>query len=126
MQDSLSNKKIGNQVEKEFAQFMYQQGWWIHILAYNQNGQPFDAVMTRGNITWFLDVKNETDDYFPLSRIEPNQRDAFEMLLSKKTDTCGLAIKMPDGNFYLLPYKKIKQLEFIGVSKVNKNYMLKM
>lgn len=121
----MNNKQIGNQTEKQFAQYMYQQGWWVHLLSYNQNGQPFDAVMTRGNVTWFLDIKNLEDTYFPLSRIEPNQRTAFDMLLDKGTDTCGLAVHI-ENEFYLLPYKKIKQLEFLGLQKINKNQMVKM
>lgn len=120
-----SNKKIGNDTEKEFAQFMYQRGWWVHILAYNQNGQPFDVIMSKDDTTWFLDVKNvESGEDFDLDRIEPNQHTAFQMLISKGTKRCGLAVRFSDGNFYLITYETIMKLRH-NLTQINRNSMIR-
>jgi hypothetical protein len=121
-----SNKQIGNETEKLFAQYMYQQGWWVHILAYNQNGQPFDVVMSKDNVTWFLDVKNvESGELFDLDRIEPNQHTAFQMLISKGTYKCGLAVRFSDGGFYLITYDNITKLRH-NLTHINRNSMIRL
>jgi Holliday junction resolvase-like predicted endonuclease len=121
-----TNKQIGNETEKLFAQYMYQQGWWVHILAYNQNGQPFDVVMSKDNITWFLDVKNvESGELFDLERIEPNQHTAFQMLLSKGNGRCGLAVRFSDGNFYLITYDNLTKLRH-NLTHINRNSMIRL
>jgi hypothetical protein len=120
-------KEIGNRREKEFANRMFNAGWWVHILANNTNGQPFDIVMTKNNITWFLDVKNvATGDVFTLDRIEENQINAFDMLVRRGTTNCGLAIVFDDNVFYLLEYKMMKDLLENRLSTVTKSSLKKI
>jgi hypothetical protein len=100
-------KKIGNQVEKEFATLMYAKGWWVHLLNDKVNGQPLDAIMAKDEVVWFLDIKNVSDkDYFLHSRIEPNQHTTMKMLLNRGMKNVGFAIKFDDG-WFLLYYKDI-------------------
>ena len=74
-------KKIGNQKEKDFANLMFDKGWWVHILNDKVNGQPFDIIMAKNNVVWFLDVKNVSGkSYFLHNRIEPNQKSAMKKL----------------------------------------------
>ena len=102
-----NQKKIGNQTEKEFAKMMYDKGWWVHLLNDKVNGQPFDCIMTRDNKTYFLDIKHVKDkNYFLHSRIEPNQHNAFKMLIKRKTTNCGFAIKFNDG-WYFVRYQSL-------------------
>ena len=120
----MNNKTIGNAVEKEFARAMFVRGWWVHILAYNANGQPFDVIMSRNNISWFLDVKNvESGDSFRLDRVEENQMTSFRLLTAMGTTNCGLAIKFDDKKFYLLEYRTIVKLKEAGVPSVSKYSM---
>ena len=100
-------KKIGNKVEKEFATLMFEKGWWVYLLSDKINGQPFDAIMAKDEVVWFLDIKNVQDkDYFLHSRIEPNQFTSMKMLINRGMSNVGFIIKFNDG-WYLLPYKKI-------------------
>lgn len=103
-----SQKKIGNDTEKEFAIHMYRNGWWIHIFADKVNGQPFDIVMSKNNTVWFLDVKHVKDkDYLLHSRIEQNQINAFTMLMKRGTNQCGFVVKFNDG-WYLLRFQDVE------------------
>jgi len=98
----ISNKKAGNKAEKDFARFMYNKGWWVHIVADKVVGQPFDVIMSKNNKIWLLDVKNVQDkDYFLHSRIEENQHNAFKMLIKRGTNNCGFAVQFNDGWYYM-------------------------
>jgi hypothetical protein len=124
-----TQKKLGNSTEKEFASLMYSLGWWVHIFADKVNGQPFDIVMSRNNMVWFLDAKHVQDkDYFLHSRIEDNQHNAFKMLINRGTTQCGFVCKFSDG-WRLLKYQDIdhtkskthkddmRQLKFKGIDE---------
>jgi len=97
-----SRKKIGNNTEKEFANLMYEKGWWVHIFADKVNGQPFDVVMSKENKVWFFDVKHIKDlEYLLHSRIEENQHNAFKMLVKRGTTNCGFACKFGERWYYI-------------------------
>lgn len=104
-----SNKKIGNDTEKEFARLMYDKGYVVIIIPDKIAGQPCDIVMSKNNVAHFIDVKHVQDkDYFLHSRIEQNQHNTFKLLLSRGTTNCGFAIKFSnDCNWYYLPYSSI-------------------
>lgn len=90
-------KKIGNDVEREFIDLMYQKGWWVHLFASKVNGQPFDIVMAKNGKVWFLDVKSvQGKNYLLHSRIEENQKNAMTMLYNRHIDNVGFVIKFDD------------------------------
>ena len=122
----ISNKALGNNTEKEFAQYMYAKGWWVHIFSYNTSGQPCDIVMSRDNMVWFLDVKNVEGDTFDFGRIEPNQMTAFQLLISRGTYNVGFAIKFQSHGWYLLDFKKMEQLRAVGSYSVNYFSLIKI
>jgi hypothetical protein len=100
-------KKIGNQTEKDFANLMFNKGWWVHILNDKVNGQPFDIIMAKNSAVWFLDVKNVSGkNYFLHNRIEPNQKSSMKMLMKRGISNVGFVICF-DGEWYLLKYSKI-------------------
>ena len=83
-------KKIGNQTEKDFANLMFNKGWWVHILNDKVNGQPFDIIMAKNSAVWFLDVKNVSGkNYFLHNRIEPNQKIINENVDETRHLKCG-------------------------------------
>jgi Holliday junction resolvase len=120
-----SNKELGNRVEKEFAQYMYAKGWWVHIFSYNSNGQPCDIVMSKDNLVWFLDVKSVQTEEFDFSRIEPNQMTAFELLVSRGTINAGFACKFNDG-WYLLDFSRMKKFKMAGLNSLSRHSMIKI
>lgn len=121
-----SNKALGNDTEKQFAQYMYAKGWWVHIFSYNTSGQPCDIVMSRDNMVWFLDVKNVEGDRFDFTRVEPNQMTAFELLISRGTSNVGFAIKFKDHGWFLLDFKKMLLLKDLGVKDVYYHGLIKI
>lgn len=117
-----NNKKLGNTVEKEFAQKMHKAGWWVHLLADKIHGQPLDCIMTNHGVTWFIDIKNvKSGETFDLSRIENNQMNSMIMLWNTGIRTVGFAIKFDDG-WYILVLNKINFNE----KQINKQVMRKI
>lgn len=74
----MSNKSNGNCFEREMAKMLSDKGCWVHIIRDNENGQPFDLIAVRRSTTTAIDCKLCLSDSFKLSRIEDNQRLAFE------------------------------------------------
>lgn len=76
-------KQIGNNFEKEFAQWLSKEkGMFVYNLPNKTNGQPFDILAAKNNIFFAFECKNCSKDYFPLSRVEDNQMQALIKLSS--------------------------------------------
>jgi Holliday junction resolvase len=101
------NKKIGNFYEEEFKKYMASKGYWVHLLANNKYGQPFDVIAVKDNKAWFIDVKHCASNRFVTSRIEANQQSAFEFALECGNRNCGFAIYFEViKEWKFLPYMK--------------------
>lgn len=94
----MNNKRLGNSFEKEYAEKLSQNGWWVTFLTPKQNvgSQPADLIAVKNNKVMLIDCKTCSSHLFPISRIEENQRQAF-----KRFSKCGntnfiLAIKYQD------------------------------
>lgn len=94
----MNNKRLGNEFEKEYAEKLSDEGWWVTFLTPKQNvgSQPADLIAVKNNEAMLIDCKTCGSHLFPLSRIEENQRQAF-----KRFSKCGntkfiLAIKFQD------------------------------
>ena len=75
----MSNKCNGNNFEKSFARVLGSRpGSWVHIITDNANGQPFDIIAVTKTVACAYDCKLCKGDVFALSRVEVNQRLAFE------------------------------------------------
>jgi len=68
-----SNKKMGNDFEREFCKMLSHFGFWVHNMAQNQAGQPADVIAVRNHRAYLIDCKVCTGRGFTLSRIEDNQ-----------------------------------------------------
>ena len=66
----MSNKKLGSDFEREFAQILDSHGFWVHLMAQNAAGQPFDVLAARNGKTYPIDCKVCVNDYFRLDRVE--------------------------------------------------------
>ena len=105
----MNNKKIGSTTERTLATLMFKEGWWVHIIKDKINGQPFDLIMSKHNVTWFLDIKHvkEGQDYFPTSRIEENQRNAMKLLEERGTDKTGFIIYFDGDGWFMIQNKNV-------------------
>lgn len=92
----MSNKSRGTAFENEFAQILSDNGFWVHCMKDNHNGQPFDVIAARNGSTFVFDCKDCQGDKFLLSRIEENQHNAMT-LWSMTGNSQGLfAIRIQD------------------------------
>lgn len=117
----MSNKKDGSAFEREFAEKLSANGYWVHLLRDNHNGQPFDLIAVRDGIAYAIDCKDCTSEKFPLSRIEENQRMAMELWTECGNNTPMFAIKLPFRGIRLLKYSDAMHLDGIGVKTLRGN-----
>lgn len=80
----ISNKKIGSKFEKDFANFLASKNYWVHFIegAAHIGSQPCDIIAIKRDFPELYDCKtlNNKSGLFPISRIEENQRLAYERI----------------------------------------------
>lgn len=123
----MNNKTLGNKFEKELAEKLSKEGYWVTYLEPKQHigSQPCDLIAIKDNKSILIDCKTSKTHLFPISRIEENQWQAY-----KKYKKCGnsnfvLAIKYNE-NIYTIPINEInKEEKSINLKeqkiKINKN-----
>lgn len=117
----MSNKKDGSAFERELAERLSANGYWVHLLRDNQNGQPFDLIAVRDGEAFAFDCKDCTSEKFPLSRIEENQKTAMELWVECGNNEPMFAIKLPFRGIRLLKYSDAMRLDGIGVKTLRGN-----
>lgn len=120
----MNNKKIGNQMEKKVAEYFAGEGYWVHRLQDNHNGQPFDMIAIRENKAYCMECKHCIGNVFNLSRLEFNQKNAFEKLSKNGSENLYIAIQFGDDEyFYTMLYEFYKKLLKSGVTSVKKEFL---
>ena len=98
-------------MERRVAETLAANGYWVHRIQDNYNGQPFDMIAIKENKAYCIECKHCVGSVFKFSRIEFNQRNAFYKLQRCKTDGY-IAIQFNNNNeFYLIDYNYLKVLE---------------
>ena len=103
----------GREFERWVEKKLSDCGYWVHRMAESNTGsQPFDIIAFKRYGVFALDCKviSTKRPYFPFSRIEENQRRAFEKLYLRYAGTllCGFVIYF-EGGVYLLDYLIVKK-----------------
>lgn len=105
------NKKIGNEFENEFANILYQEGYWVHLVTPKQhiNSQPVDIIATKDNIFYAFECKtlHSKNKIFNLNRIEQNQILAYKKLKQTGNNNCYLVVKWNDKEIYQIHFQEI-------------------
>lgn len=75
----------GRQFEDYVVNKLFESGYWAHRISPNESGQqPFDIIAMKDDIVCIYDAKVISNGYrFPMSRIEDNQINAFNMIASR-------------------------------------------
>ena len=111
----MTNKKIGNDFESEFAEILSAYGFWVHQLSQNAAGQPADIIAVRNGKAYLIDCKVcSTDKGFALSRMESNQDFAMELWNECGNGQGWFAIKLPTNDIFMLPHfciRAVKQMQ---------------
>ena len=111
----------GREFEKYMVDWLNEKGFWVHRMTESNTGsQPFDIIALNGYSVFALDCKviSTKRPYFPFSRIEENQRRAFEKLYDcyRGILLCGFMIYY-EGDIYFLNYHLFKILSDVDKKK---------
>lgn len=75
----MNNKKLGTMFEKHVVKRLAENGYWVHFISPDNRGaQPFDVIAVKDGIAIVGDCKTCKDHIFRISRLEENQKMAFE------------------------------------------------
>ena len=114
-----SNRIIGNHFEDDFAETLFEKGFWVHKLQQNQAGQPADIVAVKYRKALLIDCKVCTNDKFPLSRIEGNQHLAMDLWRESGNGEAWFALKIYDDYVFMLTHKQMSDFMAEGKSTLN-------
>lgn len=106
-----TNRKNGNAFERELCKILADNGFWVHNMAQNAQGQPFDVLAVKNGHPYGIDCKLCEHDTFSLDRIESNQDSAM-----RKWQDCGngkgwFAIKISTGSIWMLSLPAIDKFK---------------
>lgn len=112
----MSRKSIGNSAEIYVAEHLSKKGWFVVLVPQGVSGQPFDLIAIRNNRCLCGDVKHiSRGDVFPISRVEPNQITAFELLRLTGTSEYGIFLKFEgDNDVYFQYWEVMKNMKSIS------------
>ena len=98
----VTNKKIGNDFENRFVEILSQEGYWCHLFAQNQAGQPADVIAVRNGKAYLIDCKVCVNDTFPFSRIESNQHTAMTLWKQSGNGDGWFALQLSNKDIYMI------------------------
>lgn len=111
----VSNKKLGTDFENEFCDLLASRGYWVHFISPAPNGgQPFDIIAVKGGEAYAYDCKTSVTRRFSISRLEENQKLAFERWIRCGNNTPRIAVKFED-RIYIVSYSDLKALQTIDL-----------
>ena len=120
---SNSNKKIGNNFEREFCEILSKNGFWVHNFAQNQDGQPADVIAVRDGGSFLIDCKVCITGRFQLNRIEENQQSAMQHWVDTGNEEAWFALKI-ENDIVMMRYSDLMLLKTVQ-SSLNKSEILK-
>ena len=110
----MNNKRLGTEFERECAELLESEGYWVHFITPNGSGsQPFDIIASKNDKPIVLDCKTSAIRNFNISRLEENQILAMDLWLRKGNKKAFVFVKYKD-KVYRIPYLMLK-----GAEKVN-------
>lgn len=113
----MSNKSNGTAFEKEFAQMLSDEGFWVHCLKDNANGQPFDVIAAKDGKSYVFDCKDCQTARYTLSRMEENQHNAMKLWAATGNQPGLFAVRFV-GRVYLIPHRMLEILEENGTKSI--------
>lgn len=113
----MSNKSNGTAFEKEFARMLSDEGFWVHCLKDNANGQPFDVIAAKDGRSYVFDCKDCQTARYTLSRMEENQHNAMKLWAATGNQPGLFAVRFV-GRIYLIPHRMLEILEENGTKSI--------
>lgn len=119
MPEKTDNRTIGGKFEQDLSHILADHGFWAHCFQQNKSGQPADIIAVKGKYHTLIDCKVVSENGgFPFERVEENQRLAMRMFQRKCSELCYFAIRMPDGNVWMISLERIETLKGYGKKRL--------
>lgn len=118
----MNNKKRGNDFESRFCEAIAKK-WrcWVHFIEPKKDGsQPFDVIAIKDGKPMVFDCKTSAKKVFPISRLEYNQLNAFEMVKRCGCKHIYVAVEYKE-EIYVIPYAELVES---GRVELNAGYLL--
>ena len=113
----MNNKRLGTQFEREMCSLLKQGGWWVHFLSPNEKGQqPFDIIAVKDDVPIAIDCKTSVRKTFPISRLEEDQKTAFNLWLARGNTRAYVAIKYKN-KVYMIPFTYLEHEEVVDLEQ---------
>ncbi len=104
MEVFMNNKKKGTKFEQKVCKMLADNGWWVHFLTPDNRGaQPFDIIAVKDGNAMAIDCKTCVDNVFRISRLEENQKYAFQKWQDCGNWFAGIYIEHND-RLYIISY----------------------
>ena len=114
----MNNKRIGTEFEREFCRLLASEGWWVHFITPAATGaQPFDVIAVRDGCAMAYDCKTSAKKAFSLTRLEENQKMAFEKWIRCGNAEPQIAVKYQD-HIYLIGYITLKERGSVNIDEM--------
>lgn len=107
---SQNNKKVGNKIEVEVANYLFQKNYWVHLLKQGVKGQPFDLIAVKNNVALMGDAKHCSQNRFDFNRIEPNQYTSMELALECGNTNIGFFLVGMHDEIKFIKWTNLKKL----------------
>lgn len=98
----MSNKSTGTAFEKEMAELLSIEKFWVHLFVPSAYGQPADLIAVKNNNPYLIDCKDCKNDTFPLSRVEPNQESAMDYWKTLQNGQGWFALKLSNNTIWMM------------------------
>ena len=106
----MTNKKLGNDFEADLCEMLAKEGFWAHNFTQTQVGQPADIIAVKNEMAFLIDAKVCSDNKFPLSRIEENQKNSMELWHDCKNGTGWFAFLI-ENEVFMMAYTNIEKIK---------------
>lgn len=127
----MNNKILGNKFEKDFCEFLANKKYWVHFIegASHTGAQPCDIIAIKRDFPELYDCKtlNNKNGLFPISRIEENQRLAYERVREcRNPETIFSLAILWNNNLYYVDFDDIdfnkKSIDLKEISPYKKGF----
>lgn len=106
-----NNQQRGKDLENRFLEWLSTNGYWAHFITPAPDGsQPFDIVAGKSGLIFAFDCKTLVGETrFPLSRVEDNQRTAFQLMNKMGNGHTYFIIEVQENVVRCVPSREIER-----------------
>lgn len=113
------NQQRGKDFEHRFMDFLSRNGFWVHFITPAPDGsQPFDIIACKDGIAYAFDCKTLCRKSFPLSRVEDNQRTAFQLMNKKRNYLTYFVIEVEENRVRIVPSQSVEKAIQAGMKSI--------